>query len=137
MLVTAPRQTPLDVGSVPHLEFPWLTGLAAAAGQPLAVGAESHAPDHLGVPLDVEPLLPGGGAPDFPLTGVVALPAAVAGEPLAVGAKDRAGVPFQGEHLPTTLHIPDLDRPIMLIKAASGQPLAVRAESHAREPVQY
>ena len=80
---------------VPHLHRP----IATAGGEPLAVGAERHAPDIAGVPLEGEGFLPGPGVPHLHrpvLTG--------GGEPLAVGAErhaqDVVGMPLEGEGLP-------------------------------------
>ena len=79
---------------VPDLHRP----VVARGGEPRAVGAERHARDRAGMPLEGEGLLAGRRVPDLHRPVV-----ARGGEARAVGAerhaRDRAGMPLEGEGL--------------------------------------
>ncbi len=78
----------------------------ACGGEALAIGAERHAPDSAGVPLEGEGFLPGPGVPQLHrlvLSG--------GSEPLAVGAERHAA---DGIGVPAESHLPrgDLSLPV-------------------------
>ena len=87
-----------------------------AADQAFAVGAEGHAVDLAGVPLEGESFLAGLGVPH--LDGVVL---AAADQAFAVGAEghaeDPAGVPFEGKDFLAGLGVPHLEGAVI---AAAG-----------------
>ena len=110
---------------VPHLH----RLVAAGGGEPLAVGAERHAVDSAGVPLEGEGFLPGRGVPHLhrlvtALAEASRLPsglnATLLTEPVC---PLRVRVSWPG------LGVPHLHRPVI---AGGGDPLAVGAERHAR-----
>src|SRR5262249_54272538 len=106
---------------IPHLD-----GLiTTTGGNPLAVGAERHAPDLLAVTFEGQPLFAGAGIPHF--HRIVGLPTA-RDQPLAVRAVGHAGDlarrPLEGEEFAAAGRVPDAHS---AIRSPCSQVLAVRA----------
>src|SRR5262249_2603475 len=117
-------QSPASVRQLPHLH----RVVRTPRGQPLAVRAEGHAVDRVGMPLESQDVLTGGHVPYLhrPIPKNTAR-----GKPLAVRAEghacDRVRVPLEGADFFAGGRVPHLQRPVL---TGRGQPLAVRAESY-------
>src|SRR5262249_6283342 len=130
---------------LPRVRVPYLHRLVLAGrGDPLAVGAEAHAPDGAEMALEREVLLHGSRVPRCHLArGRCGPLPSSRGNAFAVGAEghglDIAGVPCEGEDLLPRGGVPDLHlapEPTLLLivsnaRRGRGDTRAVGAEAHA------
>src|SRR5580704_10759217 len=115
-------------GRVPHFDRTVL----ASAGNPLAIGAECHAPHNAHVPFEGEEFLAARCVPQFDR-----FVAASAGNPLPLRAECHAhyrpGVPSEREHFLAARRVPNFYLGAFIPNSAdsTGNPLAVGTECHA------
>ena len=112
---------------VPHSDGVVLT----RGGEPIAVRAERHAEDSVGVPLESKDYLSSFRRPTFTVRSSLAEASRLPSE-LNTTLMTAAGMPSEALELMPSFGVPQLHR---LVIAGGGESCAVRAERHAADEV--